>query len=523
MIGVIVGSIQTMNAPVSPYRREPVSQRPEYSADKALEVLSTPFGPSPTEDLAVLRTQLPVLADGSVGSTQYHRLLDLFFSRTQKLALALKPHLRDASLPLSREVRNLARDLSDTFKAIAAGYRWVLANMAPQRTADNALRSPRQLMGRAMKCLAEQLEVAALTAAPQPGGVWHAAYQLYLEASGDKGDDGATVTPDAELVFREMVALAAAAPESLSSREISLTAEYLALFASVVTVHDGAPAGAEHDPALYWIDVGNDQAPFAISRRTPPYGMDQLLCFSCSRLAEVVEDQLRGLENGFKAEDLHLPPDALAERGYTSLLRRLLRRWREPPKRQFPRRRNNYQMQLCPGFDAFWRLLEQQDSGMPVLDVGMVSEWMVVNESPAGYALIHTAGTVDNLQNGSVVALRTKAGQPWEVCIVRWMVSENPEHIELGVQVVAHGAQPIRVGFRGIKNAALQPGLLLDPMSAARQKKAILTLSGTTRSKRFVMVSAGSRIYVTQGEVLSLDLQTASVELFQFEPDHNPI
>ncbi|MDD5297840.1 MAG: hypothetical protein PHU46_13090 [Rhodocyclaceae bacterium] len=496
--------------------------REEFSAEKALEVLSTPYGSSPIEDLALLKVQLPVLADGSVSSTQYHRLLDLFYTRTQKLSADLKPRLRDASLPLTREIRNIARDLSEVFRAIAAGYRWVLANMGQARGgADNPMRNPRVLMGRAMKCLAEQLEVAGLTAAPQPGGVWHAAYQLYLEACQEKMEEGASAPTDTEQVFREMLALNTAAPESLSSREVSLVAEYAGLFAASVIIFD-APPPSDQDVSLYWIDVGNDQAPYAMARRTPPFGMDQILYFSCARLSEVVEGQLRALENGFQPKDLRLP-DSADTAGYVPLLRRLLKRWREPPKRQFPRRRNNYQMQLCPGFDAFWRLLEQQDQGIPVLDVGMVSDWMVVNESPAGYALMHTAGTVDNLQNGSVVALRTKAGQPWEVCIVRWMTSENPEHIELGVQVVAHGAQPIRVGFRGVKNASLQAGLLLEPVTALRSKRAILTLAGTCRSRRFVMISGASKIYVAQGEVLSLDLQTASVELFQFEPDHNPI
>ncbi len=512
-----------MNAPISAYRRDNTPAKEEFSAEKALEVLSTPFGASPAEDLALLRAQLPVLADGSVSSTQYHRLLDLFYTRTQKLSASLKPRLRDASLPLSREIRNIGRDLSDAFRAIASGYRWVLANLGQQRApGDNPLRNPRALMGRAMKCLAEQLELASLTAAPQPGGVWHAAYQLYLEAVNEKRDEASAVSLDAEQVFREMLALNTAAPESLSSREVSLVAEYVNLFSASVTLYDAPPAALEQDASLYWIDVGNDQSPYAVVRRAPPFGMDQILYFSCARLSETIEGQLRAMDNGFQPRDLRLP-DSAGDPGYHALLRRLLKRWREPPKRQFPRRRNNYQMQLCPGFDAFWRLLEQQDQGIPVLDVGMVSEWMVVNESPAGYALMHTSGTVDNLQNGSVVALRTKAGQPWEVCIVRWMTSENPEHIELGVQVVAHGAQPVRVGFRGVKNAALQPGLLLEPVAAVRAKRAILTVAGTCRSRRFVMIAGTSKIYVAQGEVLSLDLQTASVELFQFEPDHNPV
>ena len=513
--------MSAMNAPVMTYRPgvAPSPAEEPQSIEKTLELLSASFGPSPLEDLAVLRTCLPALTDVSANSVQYQRLLELFFIRTQKLTADLKPRLRDASLPLAREIRHIARDLGDAFKAVAGGYRWVLANLG-QRGAVPAQNDPARLMGRAMKCLAEQLEIAALISAPQPGGVWHAAFQLFLEVQ--RQEASSAPGPEAAQVFREMLALSACQPESLSAEEVVMVAEYLGLFAAAVTISENPPAAPEADQSLHWFEVEHDHAPYAYNRRTPTFGGDQVLYFSCAGLAEVADGHIRALENGFPPVDLRLPP-AAAEPRFLALLQRLRQVWQEAPKRMQPRRKNNYRLQLCPGFDTFWRLMEQADQGIPVLDVGLVSDWMVINESPAGYALMHVSGDVSNLHNGSVVAVRTKAGQPWEVCVVRWMSSENPEHIELGLQIVAQGAQPIRVAFRGVKNPELQRALMLEPMAALRPHKAILTVAGTCRSRRFLIVAGTNKTYVAQGNMLSLDMQTGYVELFQFEHDPYPI
>lgn len=517
-----------MNSPASFTNSETVPSRAEFSVDKALAVLNAPYGLSPRNDLNLLREQLPVLADSSVEGGQYYRLLELFFFRALKLSAALKPELRDASLPLSHDARNIGRYLSGTFKSLSSAYRWALANNSRQKQ-EESVSDYLSLTGQAMKCLYERLVIAALTAAPQPGGVWHAAYQLYLEVRSSRtgrNSRSSYATTDPEYIFCEMVALAGASPESLSAREIFLVAEYVALFADAVTIQEQVPESAQKDAALFWIDTHNDQAPYAMVRRVPTLGMDQTLYFSCRPLAERVEGHIRSLENGFKPEDVHLP-DSANEPDYVMHLRLLQRRWRAPLKRQYPRRRNNYQIQLCPGFDTLWQLLQHRDQEMAIQaktgGLDGVSNWMVVNGGPAGYALMHTSGVVDKLENGSVVAIRAKSDQPWEVCVVRWISSDNPEHIELGVQVVAHSASPVQVGFHTAKNPSLELGLLLEPVPSLRQKPAVLVKAGTCRGRRFSLVSSGNRIYVAQGNVASLELQTASVELFQFEIDQKPL
>ncbi|EKE16563.1 MAG: hypothetical protein ACD_10C00912G0001, partial [uncultured bacterium] len=64
---------------------------------------------------------------------------------------------------------------------------------------------------------------------------------------------------------------------------------------------------------------------------------------------------------------------------------------------------------------------------------------MVTNESPDGYALMHISGNTNGLHVGDIIALQAlgehvETPAAWHVCLIRWAISENPEHIELGLE-----------------------------------------------------------------------------------------
>lgn len=137
---------------------------------------------------------------------------------------------------------------------------------------------------------------------------------------------------------------------------------------------------------------------------------------------------------------------------------------------------------------------------------------------------MHVAGEIEGLVPGSVIALRPEPDKPWNICIVRWMKSENPEHIELGLELVAPAARAVQIMFRNGDPAQLPtPGLLLAAIPALREHPALLVPSGTISARRFFIVSGEDRTHVMQGRMLSLDQQTSEIELFQFEPDPYPM
>jgi hypothetical protein len=81
----------------------------------------------------------------------------------------------------------------------------------------------------------------------------------------------------------------------------------------------------------------------------------------------------------------------------------------------------------------------------------LATQWMVVNESPTGYAIMQVTGTASALtrhrdrpsaQPGRTLDPLRRALDP----------QRNPEQIELGLQVIANTAKPVTVGFRGGAN-----------------------------------------------------------------------
>jgi hypothetical protein len=69
----------------------------------------------------------------------------------------------------------------------------------------------------------------------------------------------------------------------------------------------------------------------------------------------------------------------------------------------------------------------------------------------------------------------------------------------------------------------MTPALMLPPLPAVRQHQALVAPAGTYVSRRFSLVNDGEHLYIAQGRVLGLDMQTASIELFRYEIDPYPI
>ncbi len=486
-----------------------------------LDWLASPIPEDPAQDLAQLNGELAALGRARLDEAHYHRILDLFYDRVQRISHALKARLAEASLPLDKELRVIASLLVGAHESIAAGYERVL--LGADRLVQSKRRNPSTVAARALHSLAEALQTTYMVAGPPPPDLWRRAHALVKSAQG-RFEPTATVVPglslDAEKIYKGFLALAAAQPEGFSPGEILLASEYLANFSAAVNLLPSPPA--EEEGSWYWVDTSRDTGPVPPNRRIPPHPGDLLYC-SFQMLARLLGEQISALENGMPAGNLRLPERAAGQGGIAAL-KRLQAHWANPPHRHHVRRHNNFRAQVCVGLNELWHLLERGEApegasaGAP-----QTTEWMVLNESPSGYAVMHVSGEIEGLVPGSAIALRPGADKPWSICIVRWMKSENPEHIELGLELVAPAARSVRIMFRN-NDPSQQPtpGLLLPAIPALRDNPAILAPSGANSARRFFIVSGEEKTHVMQGRLLSLDMQTGAVELFQFEPDPYP-
>ena len=380
-----------------------------------------------------------------------------------------------------------------------------------------------------LKLLSELFVLSCLVAAPVPARVWRSVHQLARDA------DVVNAAPDdpARCAYLRIVAIATAQPEGLTGRELAWAVEFLD--ARVLGVAGFAAALPENEATSWWIDPSADLAPQAVARRPVPDALMQekrLWSFDprpmAQKLGECVEwitahmtaAELAGMQcdtEPLAADETGFPP-GLSPLETVALLRRLRGHWMATPVREQPRRQSQYGVQVCIGLGLVWELGQNGRAGP-----GQAHEWVVLNESPGGLAIMSVTGAQANVEAGVALALRRDPQQPWSVCVVRWVRSEMPGQIELGLQLIGVSFQSVKVGFRGRVAQQLAPALALPVMEPVRRHPAMLAPAGTYASRRFVFVRDGTGVYVAQARALGLDMQTPGVELFQYEIDPYPI
>jgi hypothetical protein len=507
----------------------PASDTVSEQIAPVLEWLAAEPADDPVADLARMREHYAGLPAPDVAGALFEQCLDLFEARAQDIGGRFRSRLLNAALPLSRELHAAAGELVAALLEVAGGLR-ALSQTERERWRPVRRADPHALAGRSLALIHDAFVLAALSGAVAPAGLWRAAYETVQAGGGfDAMVDARPDTPAgvAGHCLKRLLALSVLQPESLTARELVWANDYLEGVADEAMLTRDAPQPAA---SAFWINPAEDMPPVAAIRSVPP-AVAGLVHFSAYGISRAVVEQIDWLKGrlaevdagGLERDGELIEPDVSGlPLGLTlvealSLMERMRDRWALPPNRMQARRAHQYSVQVCIGLRAIW------ETARPGAATGRIGEWMVFNESPGGYAIMSVAGAVGTLSAGMAVAVRRDAAHPWSICIVRWIRSDNPEQVELGLQLVAQACTPVSIGFRGGEARSTTPALLLPPVPALRRNQAILAPAGTYGSRRFVLVHEGEHLYVAQARVLSLDMQTASVELFQYEIDPYPI
>ncbi len=478
---------------------------------EVLAWLGAPPADDPLNDLAPLRRHL--LAIAGLPAIQHLKILELFQTRANLAGSTVKPRLLDAALPLTAHRRSAALGLMNIHEALAAGYHRIL-RAAPEAALTAAGYGAAQLSALGLSNLSQEYEIAQLAAAPAPADFWELAQTFF------RGLQSVTVpnalqpnTPAAaESTMKAMLALAAAQPEGFSPREGAFLADYLRVHAAAVDIRDATHSADAND---YWIDPAHGLPPAAAVCRPPARGAG--LRFSCVELSHLARQHVARLEKGEHPETFGLGRDALTP-DYRSVLERAAARWAHPPKRQTRRRRHGYRVLVCAHLGPLWQQSGATDAPPPT------SEWMIINESPRGYAIMHVAGELAGLVAGSAIAMRSAADRPWNICVVRWARSENPEHLELGLELVTPLAHAVRIARHGAgSDLAPIPALLLPPLPRLNRGEALLTARGCFAPGPFSLIDESSgRLRLTECMATRLPMHTAYIEVFEFERTNRP-
>ena len=201
-------------------------------------------------------------------------------------------------------------------------------------------------------------------------------------------------------------------------------------------------------------------------------------------------------------------------------MRRLIVPSGEPGKRRFPRRRQNYRAVLCSGLHNLWHLFQEGEAAAVDTSSGMIT-----NESPDGYAVMHVSGKIGDISVGDVTAIKIWADSAWQGCIVRWALSENQEHLELGLQILATRAVPALLALPAEINTLSRVSVLVLPkIQALHSSEMLVVPSGALENQplKLVLVIEMDNIEVREMKSTHLDEQNSQIEVFSIEPDSLP-
>ena len=486
---------------------------PEANLKALLGWLALAHDRSGANDAEEVLQQLLLLRDTPLASNRRLNLLDLLHSQAERIVLAQLPHLIEVTLPISRKLRQQVRTLLSLLANIAQDYLNTLAELFDPASTQ-VPRPPQFALQRAMQAIVWQIRISHLAAAQPPPGIWQQLHASFASAQrlGLENLPGDAGTPSIRRMYTDALLGAVIQPAAFTPSELEFIRAYIEQCTPEVEL-SRTPPDTSH--ALFWISPERDAPAYALTRRSPNPDA-KVLYFSGLTVSTLASKHYQALGRGLSPE---IPDLAASTTGATraSILLRLSQAWGQPAKRRFPRRHQSYRVNLCSGLSDLWALLQSHSSN------SKLSEWMVTNESPEGYSLMHIAGPTEQLRVGDIVALQPTEASPqthtgWMMCLVRWAISENPEHIELGLQLLAARAAAVELAHQdglttsNIKALHLPPTpplhptpRLIAPIGCLCAHKTYLATIAATAPHVSLVISTGQPVEETNAlQILSV-------------------
>jgi hypothetical protein len=384
------------------------------------------------------------------------------------------------------------------------------------RSSPASIAAARRSACRASINLSRQFLATLLIATPTPLSFWRNVQALYHGAH-QSVDPTATLPAEMSAIdarFKAMLALTAAQPEGLAPREIAFLAEYLETHATVTRIDINRPEAAGD---WFWLDANLEQPPVPLARLQPFGGF--CLYFRFGELAELAAHHLDQLNDGVPPLSLGLPRQA-AGADYRNALERARQCWISPRRRNFNRRPQTLRVSVCTQLSSLWAALGSEGPPEPVASECELtySDWTLLNESPSGYAIVHVVGEVTGIVPGCAVGLRTGPGAAWQICLVRWARSKGSSHLELGLEVLAPSAKPIRIQTLASRTQEPPiPALLLPALPALHRAEAILAVRGDYNARPFTLLQEeDGHLKIVECMPHRSVIETSSVEVFEF-------
>lgn len=500
--------------PASPNgTREPILEPEAMSA-----WLASLAATDPIDAARCLVDQLASLNARRIRITLRQELSELIYAVTQKILPALEYKLGLASIPLTAEAHNVASLAGDLIDQLSASYKILLLEQARRLFGFASSGRARLPVVRIMALLSRRLALGYRTYSTAHKGTWTELHELHQfaarrgltrhdPANQHQSPHSALDLPAIETIYKHALLLAFSDPLRLMPGDVHAVEAVLNEHAERALLSATQERRSSH--GVFVITPRRDAPGYAVSKHRYSQSNSGELLLNALPVAEALQEKVAKLASGSSAVDVGLP-QVLDPSRVRDLMTRLVKHWGAMPNRRFNRLRTHARVEVCIGIADIWTFLNEAST-----DHCVTGEWVVTNESPRGFALKHVSGAMGSVKVGEVIGLRTRASRNCHVCVVRWILSDHPEHLELGLEELAPTARAASVRkLRDNTEMSAPQALLLPEVPSQNQPAALLAplmMLDSTCELSVGELQAKFRVRPTR-----LVERTSSVQMLQF-------
>lgn len=467
------------------------------------------------------------------------KLLEHYQVSIDMLDAPLEAVYGSASVPVrdkAKQVGQLARNLQ---LELLNGYKLMLNERANARFSLGLKHVP-GLIQRLYLSYHKLMWVCCKSYATVPAGVWSEVHILFRYVIQNKLIDapaGVSAISTIGGLYKQMLLLFLVDPYRYNPQDLDKIQD---LIRSYGTAAQFQPLGVAANPAgFFMVRMDEDAPPAFLGQRPIDVVPQSTILLDTIELAKILHKAQLTVEQ--KLPNATDKPKALA---WLDLLRQVTRQWSIAPKRVFQRMRANSRVQVTGGLrTATYYLnggkpllqpisldmdLSPDEEEIPVHDTikhhprerySAPDEWVVLNESPGGYALRLAPIPQHGVYRvGDIVGLLPAHSDSWMVGAIRWVQTvDNAEALEIGVQIITANGQAAMVKPTiAHPGDTFQPSLLLPAVPALKQEAMIAAPHGTYSPQRELSV------FTYDGEHLvratRLHEHTVGYDLFEYGP-----
>ena len=428
-------------------------------------------------------TQLTRLNGERIRITLRQEINEAFFPPVQRLLAALERRLTGGSIPLPPAAKRAATQADQLLTSLTASYKLLLVEQG--RRLFGFASSGRALLPlqRLLLLGGQRLVLTYRIYAQVPMGHWSELHEHYQFAA-RRGLSQRELAPgEATLVaiYKASLLLAFVDPLRLAPGDLDW------VLAVIARNGDRSELGLAQERrgslGAFLVRPGRDLPGYSVAQRqhdtrataiatttttTTHSGPQHDLLLHTLPVAEALLADLARYSATGSPDSLGLPADADPMR-VKELLGRLVKMWGAAPNRRFNRLRTDARVEVSAGVaDIVANLLTESPNASP-------SEWTVTNESEQGFAITYVQGPTVNMRVGEVVGLRARDSIACHICVVRWVMADRDDKLQVGLEELARNARAAQVRLVRDAGSASIPALVLPEVPERGKGQSIVT------------------------------------------------